>query len=178
MGTGLSYTVTPGQCYTWCMTYSGNGPGCVFNDFCPYYQMFTPLPIELSYFAGSSQGKTNVLQWKTELEKNNDYFILEVSSDATNWNELNIVDAAGNSNQPLLYSYQDNNFKPQINYYRLKQVDYDGTSKYHGIVAVDNSKGKDVKVIRILNMLGQDVNENYEGIKLFYYSDGTVVKQF
>jgi hypothetical protein len=177
VGTGLNFTVTPGQCYTWCMTFGTSGPpSCAVNDWCPYYQQFTPVPIELSFFAGSNIGSENVLLWKTATETNNDYFVLETSSDATNWNELTRVDGAGNSTKPLNYSYKHTNFEKRINYYRLKQVDSDRTFKYHGIVAVDNTKKHEGTVIRILNMLGQDVDASYEGIKIMYYSDGSVEK--
>lgn len=177
VGSGLSFSVTAGQCYTWCMSYNGNGPGCVFSDFCPYYQQMTPLPIELSYFAGSNQGDVNVIQWNTITEKNNDYFVLENSMDALNWIELSRIDGVGNSNHLSTYSYQHKNFNKQINYYRLKQVDFDGTYKYNGIVAVDNTKDKNIKIIRILNVLGQETTEDYNGIKIIYYSDGSVMKQ-
>ena len=80
-----------------------SGPSCVFNDFCPYFQQFTVLPIELSYFAGSNQGNVNVLQWKTETEKNNDYFILEISNDATNWINLTNIKGNGNSSNSIIY---------------------------------------------------------------------------
>jgi hypothetical protein len=180
MGTGLNFSVTPGQCYTWCMGFSATGPpSCSVNDWCPYYQQFTPLPIELGYFAGSSQGDVNMLVWKTMTEINNDYFVLEISSDATNWREIVQIKGAGNSKKAITYSYKHQGFtRGVINYYRLKQVDIDRTFEYHGIVAINNTKDNDTKVIRVLNMLGQEVTENYEGIKIVYYSDGSIEKKY
>lgn len=178
VGAGLSFAVTAGQCYTWCMNYNGIGGACTFNDFCPYYQQFTVLPIELSYFAGSNQGNINVLQWKTEIEKNNDYFVLEISNDALNWSVLANIKGNGNTNSSITYNYKHEYFSNIINYYRLKQIDYNGTFKYHGIIAINNLINKDNKIINIKNILGQDVDENYNGIKIIYYSDGSVIKQF
>lgn len=177
VGAGLNFTVTIGQCYTWCMTYSGIGGGCTFNDFCPYYQEFGVLPIDLSYFAGSNQGNLNVLQWKTETERNNDYFIIEQSSDAFNWNELNIIKGSGNSNHSLIYYYKDNSFKNIVNYYRLKQVDYDGSYKYHGIIVINNFITEKSKVLKIFNVFGQEVDETYKGIIILYYDNGFVEKK-
>lgn len=179
VGSGLNFAVTPGTCYTWCMSWSGGGPpSCSVNDWCPYYQQFTTLPIELSYFAGSSQGNVNMLIWKTMTEINNDYFVLEISSDALNWSEIGRVKGAGNSKKAITYSYKHQGFtKGEINYYRLKQVNLDRTFEYHGIVAINNTKDNDTKVIRVLNMLGQEVTENYEGIKILYYADGSVEKK-
>lgn len=177
VGSGLSFSVISGQCYTWCMTYSGIGGACTFNDFCPYYQQFTVLPIELSYFAGSSQGNINILQWKTETETNNSYFDIEISNDAVKWEKLVKINALGNYNIQQIYLYKHENFNRGINYYRLKQVDKDGTFSYHGIVVINNTKTSEEKIIRILNILGQDVELNYEGIKIIHYSDGNIVKQ-
>ena len=178
MGAGLSFSVTPGQCYTWCMGYSGVGGGCSFNDFCPYYQQSTILPIGLLYFAGSNQGRVNILQWKTATETQNSHFIVEVSYNAQEWNELTQINGAGNSHYPIEYKHTINEYNKSVNYYRLKQVDYDGTYKYHGIIAIDNSnKSEDVKIISILNVFGQQVNEDYRGVQFLYYSNGSVEKK-
>lgn len=178
VGTGLNFSVTVGQCYTWCLNYNGTGGLCTFNDFCPYVTQTNPLPVELSYFAGSSQGNTNVLQWKTQTELNNDFFVLETSTDASNWMELSRIDGAGTSHNSLSYTYQHTNFAKTTNYYRLKQVDFDGGYKYNGIVVINNAKDKEIKAVRILNILGQEVGEDHPGIKIIYYSDGSIEKKY
>ena len=177
VGAGLNFSVISGQCYTWCMGYSGTGGLCSFNDFCPYYQQFAILPIELSYFAGSNQNNVNILQWKTETERNNDYFVLEISSDALNWDVLTRIKGSRTTSKSITYGYKHTNFNYGINYYRLKQVDYNGIYQYHGIVVINNIKDPNVKIVKILNILGQEVPENYNGIKIIYYSDNSVVKQ-
>jgi hypothetical protein len=177
MGTGLSFTVTPGQCYTWCMSYNGNGPGCVFNDFCPYYQQTTVLPIELIYLAGSNQGSVNVIQWATASEKNTLRFVIEKSIDAVNWAAIASIPAAGESDFTLKYQYVDEGFSKSINYYRLKQVDMGGHYKFYGILAIDNTIDKsNIKIYKITNILGQDVDENYQGVQIRFYSDGSIDK--
>jgi len=91
VSTGLNHTVNPGQCYTWCMNYTKTGGGCPaachFNDFCPYYQQTTILPVDLIYFAGANIDNLNVFEWKTATELNNDFFVLETSENALDWTE-------------------------------------------------------------------------------------------
>ena len=176
-GTGLTFAVTPGQCYTWCMGYSGTGAFCSFNDFCPYYQQSTVLPIELLYFAGSNQDNTNVFQWKTATEINNNYFTIENSLDGINWVEVTRVNGAGNSTTPNQYSYFLNKYENKLNYYRLKQTDFNGAYKYHGIIVIDNTiTNSEPNIIGIYNQYGQQVDENYKGFVIYHYEDGTSKK--
>jgi len=62
---------------------------------------------------------------------------VEKSRDAINFERVEIVEGAGNSNQILHYSCNDNNPLPGISYYRLKQTDFDGKFSYSKIVAVE-----------------------------------------
>jgi len=100
--------------------------------------LFSPLPIELLSFTGKSVDKTNLLEWVTTTEINNDYFTLERSSDATHFNELGTIQGAGNSNTMLYYNFTDENPLNGVNYYRLKQTDFDGSFSYSNIVALSN----------------------------------------
>ena len=136
------------------------------------------LPIELIYFNGEQKScKQNVLTWATATEINNDHFEVERSSDAINFKTIKEIPGAMNSLETKKYVYVDSNPESGINYYRLKQVDLDGTYKYAPIVDVDNSCVKDLKVIKITNLLGQEVTEDFGGPKLIYYSDGSVIKK-
>lgn len=99
----------------------------------------TPLPIELLSFTGKSIGSSNLLEWKTTTEINNDYFTLERSSDATFFSELGTIQGAGNSNTSLHYQFTDNAPLEGVNYYRLKQTDFDGTYSYSNILALSNN---------------------------------------
>ncbi|MGB0883005.1 MAG: hypothetical protein ACPGSO_08615, partial [Vicingaceae bacterium] len=93
------------------------------------------LPVEMLTFKGVQQDdKTNLISWQTSSEINNDYFILERGEQEDGkiyWEELEKVDGGGNSHELINYSYIDlspNHTTPS--YYRLNQVDFDGTSKY------------------------------------------------
>lgn len=102
----------------------------------------TPLPVELLSFTGEAVEETNVLNWTTTSEINNDYFIVEASVDAENFSSIGTVAGAGNSNEVLNYEFIDNNPYAKTMYYRLKQVDFDGKWENSEIVAINrNSLG-------------------------------------
>lgn len=139
----------------------------------------TPLPIELLYFKGDMKSCVeNLLTWGTATELNNDRFEIERSNDGITFEKIAIVKGAGNSLQVLKYNYSDTNPGLGINYYRLKQVDYDSQFKYTNLISVDNSCGGKVKIVRITNLIGQEVGDEYEGTKIIQYNDGSVVRKF
>src|SRR5690554_686329 len=134
------------------------------------------LPVELTFFTGNKTGNINHLSWETATETNNDYFILEHSTDGFSWNEITKEKGAGNSTKINTYFYDHRDFPLAINYYRLTQVDFDGKRETFEIVSIDNSS--DRKLIKTVNMIGQEVNENYKGVVIDYYDDNTVVKRY
>lgn len=94
-----------------------------------------PLPIELLYFdAICNIGKVNI-SWATASQTNNDYFTIERSVDAINFEIIGTIDGAGNSNQTTSYSFIDTEPLPDISYYRLKQTDFDRKFKYFKLIA-------------------------------------------
>lgn len=94
------------------------------------------LPIELLSQSIKNVNGSARLTWITASETNNDYFIIEKSYDALSFHEIGRLDGAGNSSQLKSYNFTDNNFK-ELSYYRITQVDYDGTSKSENIMILD-----------------------------------------
>ncbi len=95
-------------------------------------------PIELaSFYLQSNERKQIAINWSTLSEINNDYFIIEKSKDAEQWQSLTRVEGAGNSTELLNYMYLDENPFPHVNYYRIKQVDLDGTYSYSFIQSLE-----------------------------------------
>lgn len=94
------------------------------------------LPIELLSFNAVAERETTLLQWQTASETDNDYFTLQRSFDGRNWVDIGTVPGAGNSSSTLFYDFSD--FDPQtgINYYRLKQTDFNGEYSYSAIKSV------------------------------------------
>ena len=97
----------------------------------------TVLPIELVSFTATCDGRSALVEWTTATERNNDYFVLERSDDAINFTEVARVAGAGNSIDPIDYSYTDYGIHGGDNYYRLVQVDYDGTRAVSVVVVVN-----------------------------------------
>ena len=89
------------------------------------------LPVELSYFKGRALTEGNHLEWQTASESGNHSFRIEKSMDAKTFIEIALIAGSQDSRQVQNYSYLDPNlFGNQLYYYRLKQVDLDGSSSY------------------------------------------------
>ena len=123
----------------------------------------TILPIELVSFTANCNGRSALIEWTTATEKNNDYFVLERSYDAVNFKEIARIAGAGNSIEPISYAYTDYGARSGDNYYRLVQVDYDGTSTASEII-VANCLGTDgePEVLAYPNPFGDDLTLRFE----------------
>lgn len=97
----------------------------------------TVFPIILTAFTAKKQSTAALLSFATALEQNNDYFSIERSADGLRFSEIGRVQGAGNSLQTREYSYTDNTPLRGINYYRLKQVDYDGKYTFSPVVSLN-----------------------------------------
>lgn len=95
------------------------------------------LPVRLNYFKGALQAGTAVLNWSTATEVNNRNFIIEKSTNGTQFSDLVTIPCKGNSNGST-YSYTDNNFSGKA-YYRLKQTDFDGHSTTYNTVELSQA---------------------------------------
>ena len=99
-------------------------------------------PIELTHFSGAVKGQAIQLSWNTATEQNNDYMSVERSSDGVQFAELGRVKGAGTTEQPQQYNFVDEKPLPGLNYYRLRQVDFDGAFEYHKVISIlFDSKG-------------------------------------
>jgi hypothetical protein len=96
------------------------------------------LPIALMYFTAKQNNSQVLLQWATASEQDNAYFSLEKSRDGRQFNEIGRVAGAGTSTAKLTYQFTDDFPFGGTGYYRLKQVDLDGTFTYSRIVAVNS----------------------------------------
>ena len=99
------------------------------------------LPIELVNFDGHILQIGNQLDWSTQSEKNSKYFILESSASGTNFSPIATINAAGNSSSEISYDYLDRNPIALTTYYRLKEIDIEGSYSYSNIVALTRSAG-------------------------------------
>jgi len=174
----LTFTATVGGTYYVHVNtngYCGDDGNC--RDVTVYKNV--SLPIELIFFNGMESNGNNLLYWATASEKDNDYFTLERSIDGNNWDVVSNIEAAGNSQEELNYSYVDKQYKRgEVNYYRLSQTDFDGQKEYFNIVAIDNSLNQK-KVVKIINMMGQEVDTfTSNGIYIIVHDDGSIVRMW
>ncbi|MGZ4057311.1 MAG: T9SS type A sorting domain-containing protein, partial [Bacteroidia bacterium] len=96
-----------------------------------------PLPITMMDFELYKNSNGVTAKWSTASEKNNKYFVLEKTTDGINFSEVGRVDGAGTSSAMHNYSYTDESPVYGISYYRIKQVDTDGTYSYSQMRAID-----------------------------------------
>lgn len=90
-----------------------------------------PLPVALNSFTSITIKNGVMLNWKTAREQNNSSFDIERKSMNAVWYKVGNVTGNGNSNVIKNYSYEDRNLSTGKYNYRLKQIDYNGNSKYY-----------------------------------------------
>ncbi len=137
------------------------------------------LPVELGSFEAIKKNQNSLLSWKTLTELNNNYFNIERSADGINYETIGQVDGAGTTNIPQEYTFTDRQPLSGTNYYRLKQVDFDGQFEYsrvqlvnfevttnfviyptlvHQQLIIESTQSIDQEsIIEIYNMIGQRV---------------------
>lgn len=134
------------------------------------------LPVELITFIGKKIGRNNELQWITASENDNDFFTVEKTIDGVYFENIKEIDGAGNSTQTLHYSIIDYSVQPIINYYRLKQTDYNGAFTFSELISIDNRNNTYKKITIMTNLLGQEIDDKYKGLVIIYYEDGSSEK--
>ena len=104
------------------------------GNFTFYKNLFAVVPVELTGFSASvSQSDVNLL-WTTATETNNKGFEVEKKSDRGQWEKIGFVGGFGTTTETKSYSFIDNNVKSGKYYYRLKQIDFDGTYTYSNTI--------------------------------------------
>ncbi len=97
--------------------------------------LLAPLPVELTSFSAMNLTNGIKLSWTTASELNNSGFNIERSSNNISFNKIAFIPGHGTSTQTLNYSYVDNSTSGKM-YYRLKQIDFDGSYSYSKAVEV------------------------------------------
>ena len=194
--TGLDLLSSSGSAADFTITASATG----FSKFGAGSDDGNALPVELISFNGSCNNGGVDLTWQTASEYNSSYFDIEQSRDGNHWDVIYSIDAAGQSSELIEYKYTDEHAQGQYNYYRLTQVDIDGTSKTYNAINVSCSQNhpfvlstypnpssnefsiyvnspKEYKnsFLRIYNFMGSIVLrkeiEIAEGINIFYLNE-------
>jgi hypothetical protein len=126
-----------GTCYT--------GATCAGTDVnltsCTAFSSAFALPIELKSFDGKYVGRDNQLTWVTATEQNNRGFEVERSSNGREFETIGFVTGANNSQIEKTYQFVDNQPIRGANYYRLRQIDFDGRSSTSKVIRVMTAMG-------------------------------------
>jgi hypothetical protein len=105
------------------------------------------LPVTYVSFSAQSQGGQVKLQWSTAQEENTAEFIVQHSTDGSNWKNIGHVTAAGHSNQVRQYSFVHTNPASGSNQYRIMQTDRDGRASYSQVRKINISEAGAVSVL-------------------------------
>ena len=95
-----------------------------------------PLAVELASFSYQTQATGTWLKWRTASEKDNDRFEVERSPDGLDFERLATVAGHGTTSQAHTYTWLDTSPGALLRYYRLRQVDHDGTAAYSPVLVV------------------------------------------
>lgn len=133
------------------------------------------LPVELSKFTANVADRITELRWQTESELAFSHFEIERSIDGRSFEKISTVSGEGSINSGSNYIYYDQLPYSDLNYYRLKIVDLDGSFEYSNIEVVNFSKTKEIgiypnPVIDLIQITGP---QNQDGKMLFQVFDRT-----
>lgn len=98
---------------------------------------FTSLPVELVDFEAFPDKEEIRLEWSTATEYNSAGFDIQKSENGIDWKYLDFVPGLGNAHDLSTYHYVDSRPHWGLNYYRLKQIDFDGTYQYSKVIAAE-----------------------------------------
>lgn len=101
-----------------------------------------PLPVDFLNITAAQKGGAVAINWSTASENSNSYFDVEKSIDGSNFTTINSVKGAGNSSTRKNYGSYDAKPVAGYNYYRIRQVDFDGKFKFSDVVKVKISFDK------------------------------------
>ena len=107
------------------------------------FRTMEAVPVELSSFTASVNGNEIILEWSTAAETNNKGFEIERQraegtghGENKEWEKIGFLEGSGTTTEGHSYSFIDKGITEGKYYYRLKQVDFDGSFKYSREVEV------------------------------------------
>ncbi len=149
-----------------------SGSFTVFNN---YFALGNPpggtnaLPVTMTNFRASLSNQKVYVSWLTQAELNCASFTVERSADNLNYSPVCSIDGAGNSTTVKHYSVIDEYPAPSVSYYRLKQMDFDGTTTIFPPVSVNNYAHGVFDVYPTVSQ-GSDIHIRYSDNDLTGYS--------
>lgn len=138
----------------------------------PYNSGNLPLPVELTYFNGKVKSEHIHLSWATASEIENSHFEIERSQNAKTWQVIGKIYGKGNSLEQTTYQFIDRLPLKDNNYYRLKQVDFDGSHEFSNVVtiALSQKKSEDISVYPTLVKNELTIENGFGEARLYNFS--------
>ena len=100
-------------------------------------KLSAPVPVELTSFSADYNNNSVELHWSTSTETNNRGFSIERKTSNSDWADIGFVSGRGTTTETNFYNFIDDAVSSNKYYYRLKQIDFDGSFEYSKIVEVD-----------------------------------------
>jgi len=139
-------------------------------------------PVELTKFEATTSDDNQIrLTWETASELENQGFEIERSKEGKKWETLDFVKGAGTTSEVQSYKWIDDKpYSQDLNYYRLRQMDFDGTIEYSSIIVAELKMDKK-EVVIAPNPATDFLNLQLNGLELetrieIYNGSGQVVK--
>lgn len=129
----------------WRIEYSDNAVKLIYDS---------SLPVNLVKFNARATGPTIELNWRTASETDNAGFYIERSANGISWQDIGFLAGNGTVSTTQDYHFQDTNPIPGLNYYRLRQMDFDGKTEHSRIQAA-SFEGQDDELIVWADQLRQ-----------------------
>jgi photosystem II stability/assembly factor-like uncharacterized protein len=143
------YTAPSGQFYHIAKSRNGNWVLAVQSDG-GISSYIIVVPVELTSFTANASNGNVELNWRTATEVNNQGFEIERRTETSEFRTIGFVEGNGTTTEPRSYSYLDKTVEQGVTYYRLKQIDFDGTYAYSDVVEVN-----------VTGPLSFDLSQNY-----------------
>jgi hypothetical protein len=141
-----------------------------------YFYSSSPLAVDLTNLTAKSVNKTTVLNWQTASEKDNQGFTVERSLNGTDYAAIGQVKGFGTTNTVRNYTFTDVTPTNGVNYYRLRQADFNGKETLSKVVSVIS--GKNFLVLKntlVQNLLDVTVGEDQKGPLSIFNVSGQLV---
>jgi len=142
----------------------GNLPNCELE--------VVVLATDITYFSGEKLNEKSILKWETVSETNNDYFILEHSTNGLEWHLIGNINGAGTSNSRLKYEFIHDRPSAGNNYYKLTSIDFDGKKHSKGIALLNFSTN-----LVFFDALNQLIHLNEAMAVEIYSMDGKLIQK-
>jgi hypothetical protein len=147
------------------------------NCFSDHFSGSGLLAVDLVFFSVEKSGENNKLKWTTAREWNNRFFFIEKSIDGWDYEMIGVKESAGFSEKCSNYVWIDENVNNVYNHYRIKFRDSEGmTGLLDNLFFDERAIFKEQEISKIIDLFGHEVSEEYRGIVINLYVDGSSVK--